>query len=320
MAVAGAAMLLYQNWGKVGPFFTALWQRITAAFQQAIQSIQPAINHLKGVFQILVDVVGARLMQAFNSIHGAIQRNSGAFRTLGSILQVVGSILGGAVIGAFIVFANVAVSVVTTAIANVATIITMLINVLSGVITFVTGVFTGDWAMAWEGVKQIFSGIFDGILGICNNVLSGIKSAINGIISSINGISVSVPSWVPGIGGNTFGPLNVPMLYTGAENWPGGTAMIHDKGAEIVDLPKGTRVIPHDSSLQTAAAMGRSSALREMKGKRSAGGSSIEINVNMGGVTIKDPNTDTDAMAHRIAQKILFEMQKRAINMNEGAV
>ena len=319
MAIAGAAYLLYQNWEKVGPFFVGLWQRITAAFQQAIQSMQPAINHLRGVFQILVDVVGARLMQAFNSIQGAIQRNSGAFRTLGSIMQVVGGILGGAVIGAFIVFANVAVSVVTTAIANVATIITMLINVLSGVITFVTGVFTGDWAMAWEGVKQIFSGVFDGILGICNNVLAGIKSAINGIISSINGISVSVPSWVPGIGGNTFGPLNIPMLYTGAENWPGGTAMIHDKGAEIVDLPKGTRVIPHDSSLQTAAAMGRRSAIREMQGSKRAG-ASIEINVNMGGVTIKDANADVDAFAHGIAQKILFEIQKRAINMNEGAV
>jgi hypothetical protein len=95
--------------------------------------------------------------------------------------------------------------------------------------------------------------------------------------------------------------------------------MIHDKGAEIVDLPKGTRVIPHDSSLQTAAAMGRRSAIREMQGSKRAG-SSIEINVNMGGVTIKDANADVDAFAHGIAQKILFEIQKRAINMNEGAV
>lgn len=28
--------------------------------------------------------------------------------------------------------------------------------------------------------------------------------------------------------------------------------MIHDRGAEIVDLPKGTRVYPHDKSIEMA--------------------------------------------------------------------
>ena len=32
--------------------------------------------------------------------------------------------------------------------------------------------------------------------------------------------------------------------------------MIHDKGAEIVDLPQGTRVYPHDKSLQMARESG----------------------------------------------------------------
>lgn len=34
--------------------------------------------------------------------------------------------------------------------------------------------------------------------------------------------------------------------------------MIHDRGAEIVDLPKGTRVYPHDKSIQIARQEGRS--------------------------------------------------------------
>ena len=45
------------------------------------------------------------------------------------------------------------------------------------------------------------------------------------------------------------------MLFR-SSNWMGGPAMIHDKGAEIVDLPQGTRVYPHDKSLQMARESG----------------------------------------------------------------
>ena len=50
------------------------------------------------------------------------------------------------------------------------------------------------------------------------------------------------------------------MLYKGTDNWQGGTAMIHDRGAEIVDLPRGTRVYPHDESIKKAFIDGKSSA------------------------------------------------------------
>ena len=47
------------------------------------------------------------------------------------------------------------------------------------------------------------------------------------------------------------------MLAGGTDSWPGGLAMIHDAGAEIVDLPRGARVYPHDKSLAMAFNAGR---------------------------------------------------------------
>ncbi len=44
----------------------------------------------------------------------------------------------------------------------------------------------------------------------------------------------------------------IPMLYKGTDNWQGGKAIIHDRGAEIVDLPRGARVYPHDESIKKA--------------------------------------------------------------------
>ena len=49
-------------------------------------------------------------------------------------------------------------------------IIGMIIDVIAGIITFLTGVFSGDWEKAWQGIQDIFIGIWEGIKGTqrCN--------------------------------------------------------------------------------------------------------------------------------------------------------
>ena len=70
-----------------------------------------------------------------------------------------------------------------------------------------------NWSLAWNGVVQVFSGIVTGISAIFDGVIEGVRASINSLISSINGISFTTPDWVPGIGGKSFGPLNIPLLY-----------------------------------------------------------------------------------------------------------
>lgn len=127
-------------------------------------------------------------------------------------------------------------------------------QLFGGLIDFVSGVFTGNWGKAWEGVKNIFSGAFRSLAGLCKAPLNAVIALINAAIGEINSIKFTAPEWIPGIGGKTYQPSipQIPMLYRGAENWQGGAAMIHDRGAEIVDLPRGSRVYPHARSLQMA--------------------------------------------------------------------
>ena len=120
---------------------------------------------------------------------------------------------------------------------------------------------------------------------------------------------MDIPQWVPGVGGNHFG-LNIPMLYTGTERWRGGPAMIHDRGAEIVDLPGGSRVIPHDQSIRAAYNMGASSSQ-----SRTGGG----ITINISSVTLNNGG-DIKDMARKVAEQIQYEMEKRAINNAVGAI
>lgn len=101
-------------------------------------------------------------------------------------------------------------------IANIVDAVGGVVDLFSGVIKFLTGVFTGDWKKVWEGIKQIFKGIWDTfvsivkmpinlIIGIINGLINGVESGLNWIIGGINSISFEVPDWVPGIGGSTFG-------------------------------------------------------------------------------------------------------------------
>lgn len=77
------------------------------------------------------------------------------------------------------------------------------IDVFDGLADFIGGVFTGDWERAWNGVKKIFTGIWDAIKDVC-------EGAINIIIDGLNSISFDVPDWVPfGFGGKHFG-FNIP--------------------------------------------------------------------------------------------------------------
>lgn len=385
IAIAGAAYLIYKNWDMVGPYFISLWKHIETALIGAWNKIKPAWDSLMNVIPKLKIAISPALVALDNIFTMAIN-GQGAFEPLIAVLQIVASIFGGVLVGAFIIAANVLVGTVVAAINVAAAIITGFLGVLEGIITFLTGVFTGNWEMAWQGIVKIFDSVFSAIKGIADGILGGVKETINGIIKSINSIQFTVPDIVPGIGGKTFGGLNIPLFANGVENFSGGPAIIHDKGAEIVDLPSGTRVIPHDKSLVTAYMQGQNSIIKNIAGMmnnvsdtvnlsepiinikqnkmpqnpfnrdslpatntidntvinnydviyeakkeqpitksvntygNTKQNTDININVNINGVTITDKNADIEDLAYRVAQQLYYQVQKRSINMNEGAV
>lgn len=84
-------------------------------------------------------------------------------------------------------------------------------QILSGIVKFVSGVFTGNWTKAWEGVTEIFKGIWNGIVSIVETAINFIVSGVNLLISALNTIHFDIPDWVPLIGGKSFG-ISIPMV------------------------------------------------------------------------------------------------------------
>ena len=75
----------------------------------------------------------------------------------------------------------------------------------------------------WSGIVNIFKGFINIILGLINGLIGATQSALNFVISGLNKISFTVPGWVPGIGGDSWGIdiskvsfSKIPYLATGA--------------------------------------------------------------------------------------------------------
>ena len=132
------------------------------------------------------------------------------------------------------------------------------------VIDFVKNIFSGEWGAAWENVKNIFANAFGGLVELAKAPINAIISLINKLFASIGNVSLSIPDWVPGMGGQTFGfeMPQIPMLANGGIVTKPTTALIGEGAESEAVLPL--------SKLESLLA-GHSS---------SAGSSNITINFN----------------------------------------
>ena len=197
-------------------------------FKNSLSALSPVFNSIKAHIQSII--------AKFQAIMPAIQP------VVAFITNACGTVITAAVGGL--------VGFVSSAIDTMLSVIDSIMTILQGVIDFVTGVFTGNWELAWNGVAQIFDGIVSGIGSTFKGMINGIISAINGFLGGLNGLQI--PDWVPGVGGKTFNMPLIPTLGVGTDDWRGGIAQVHERGGEIIDLPRGSRVYPHDKSLEMA--------------------------------------------------------------------
>lgn len=83
--------------------------------------------------------------------------------------------------------------------------------IFANIIDFVQNVFAGNWSAAWDNIVAIFGNVFGMIVNLAKAPINGVISAINWVLEKINSISVTIPDWVPGVGGKTLG-FNIPTI------------------------------------------------------------------------------------------------------------
>lgn len=292
-------------------------KKFSATINNIKTRVSSIINGLKTIFSTVFNAIG-KVVKALATVIANIfgKKVSSTCSAAGAVITAFKAVASAAfdfIAGAIKKAMNIIVPVVkvafgaikgaiSAAVNTITSIISGVLTVFDGLITFISGVFTGNWRQAWEGVKSIFKGIFDTFAAICKAPINAVIGIINGAISALNKINVTIPDWVPGLGGKSFG-INIPtipQLYKGTDNWQGGAAIIHDRGGEIVDLPKGSRVYPHDKSVEMA----------RKEGARNGSGS-IQITIQKLADKIE---VRSDEDIDRIAEALAYKLKKIALN------
>lgn len=126
-------------------------------------------------------------------------------------------------------------------------------QIFNGITDFLTGVFTGNWDLAFSGLVQIFTGYFDIIRNVAEGVLNWVQDKLQWAADAIQGIRDTGSAIINGTVGKLVGDGNA----TGTEYWQGGLTYVNEnQRGEIINLPNGSQVIPHDESMKQLANSG----------------------------------------------------------------
>lgn len=321
--VANAIMVPFQNFlAFVSPIFNTLWQIVSSIFilivalvATAIESIaQPFIwlfqnwqtvwnnicgfvstiwNMIVGVVTAYIDTMNAIISTIVNAIMTVISPIVNWIND--NIIQPIANFFSGLWNGIVQ-----GVSGFIQGVMNVISPITNWIN--SNIIQPVSRFFSG----LWNGIVQGVNGLAAGIKTVFSSIVAIIKAPINAVIGGINSIfrtlnGVTVPSWVPGLGGAhpTF-PM-FPMLAKGGVVDSATMAIIGESGKEAV--------MPLENN--TGWITNLAGQLAERGG--AGGGNTVNISVN---VETKGGDFE-EADAINIAKKINTALKSQGLSFDQ---
>ena len=233
---------------------TTILQSVMGVVGQIVSFAQTTVKPIiQDIFSFLTGTVVPIILQTFTaaapSVAGIISGLGSAIMTamqiIGSAIQAVMPIVQ-SIITVIMSIASVVVPAVLAGISALAQgigpILEGIKTVFDGLIAFITGVFTGNWSQAWEGVKQIFGGAFDALVGLLKTPVNAVIALINKAISGINGLGLDIPDWVPIIGGKSFhiSIPEIPMLAKGG--FTDGVSIAGEAGREaVISFQRGVR-------------------------------------------------------------------------------
>lgn len=152
-------------WNGIVDGLKAMWKKIgpeIAKFADLIKPMGDAISNLWMIIGPVLGLIFAGLAQGFLFLVNVIAH------TIGPVLETIGAIIGA------------------------------VIRIIRGVIEIIVGVFTLDWRMAWQGVVDIFGGVWDLIIGIIEGAAKILIGILVGIIDWITTVFIFIWDKVKG--------------------------------------------------------------------------------------------------------------------------
>lgn len=210
-AAIAAGILLYKNWDTICEYAAKLRDWVVEKTAQLRDGAVKAFETLRDNVKNAVKALRDDIKEKWDWIQEKLSQFS---KWLGSIFKTAWT-------NNFGIFENVLKGFLKSA----KDVIRDVKQIFNGFNDFISGVFSGNWQKAWTGIKSIFVGVFRGLADIAktpiNAIIGGFNSVlgiVNGLINKVNNIrfKITVPDWIPGIGGNWWGfnGFSIPTIGT----------------------------------------------------------------------------------------------------------
>lgn len=256
IAILGAVIAVFQ---AIIPVVVAVLSTVIDVMANIIAAIMPIIAFVAGVITSIIAIIApivtfiaGVIASIFKVITPIISFVTGTFTTVFTIIS--------GIFQSVLQFITSTISAITSIISSLSGVVSGVFNgiwatvssIMDMVNNRITGVFTAIKS-SWTGLKTFVSDIFSGIGDNMKTLVNQVKGFVNVVIGSINS-AIGLINKIPGV---SIG--RIPMLQRGTDDWEGGFARINEGGrGELVNLPNGAQVIPHDVSMRYAKEAGRS--------------------------------------------------------------
>ena len=250
-----AVSTIGEGFSSVLPELSAFGSSVIDTLSQVVSASTPVLGSLMQAVQDLLPVllpalssvvssIGDVLVAASPVIAGLIQGISTAVSALApvfttifngisakvsAVLNVVGSQMG-----AF-------QGIIQTAAPLIASILSTAWGVISPIMDLCISVFN----LVYSTVARVFPGI----LSIIQRVWNIVKPLIEGIGKAIGKVAELVGSAAATVAGSGQTSGHVGKNAAGDNHWKGGLTWVGEKGPELVDLPRGSRILPNKESV-----------------------------------------------------------------------
>ena len=213
--IAEAVVGFYEN---LRDRVLAVWQAVRDAVQTAIDAVVGAFNTARDAIQTAIDAV----IFAVETVTFAVETARDALRNaLGAVVATFRSVRSA---------------------------ITAALDVVGDAVARVTGAIAQAFQTAWDAVTGGTKAAINTVISGLNAVPAAMVSGVNAIVRGLNSINVTIPSWVPFVGGRSFGvnipelpaPPRIPLLASGGIVTSPTLAVIGERGPEAV-VPLGPR-------------------------------------------------------------------------------
>lgn len=244
-----------------GTSMTSTIQSVAAACLPSltgiISTVQTMLPVILPVIETVVSTIGNIIAQAAPVISGLVSGIGTVVSTLAPIFSTIFSEIGEKV-GSVVGFVGERMGFIQEVIGTVAPLVGDIISTAWGVISPVMDIAVNVFKILFGVVQKVFPGIqsvVETVWGVVKPIFEGIGKAVSKVAGWLGNVADA-------INGSSASDSGIGSNAKGDNNWKGGLTWVGEKGAELVDLPKGTRILPHKESVSFANALPRSGAVK----------------------------------------------------------